>query len=213
MIEPSHLTDTRESYDVVARDYADVVPERFAKDPFGRAMIAAFAEVVRGSVADLGCGPGQVTAHLAALGLDAFGLDLSPRMVAVAKERYPRLRFAVGSMTGLALADGALGGLVAWWSIVHTPPAELPVVFAEFHRVLAPGGYALVGFHAGDRHRRPEHAYGHPVRLDVYRFPPDRVAALLEDAGLTVTARLTTEGESAPQACLLARKSHPATHR
>ncbi|MGH3880358.1 MAG: class I SAM-dependent DNA methyltransferase [Actinophytocola sp.] len=206
---PSQLTAIRDSYDAVARDYADVVPDRFAGDVFGRAMIAACAEVVSGPVADVGCGPGQVTAHLAALGLDAFGVDLSPRMVAVARERYPRLRFEVGSMAGLEIGDGSLGGLVAWWSIVHTPPAELPVVFAEFHRVLAPGGYALVGFHAGDRRRRPEHAYGHPVHFDVYRFPPDRIATLLADAGLRVTATLTTEGENAPQVCLFARKSGP----
>jgi SAM-dependent methyltransferase len=207
VVEPSHQVAIRESYDLVARDYADVVPGRFAEDAYGRAMIAAFAEVVRGPVADLGCGPGQVTAHLVALGLDAFGIDLSPRMVAVARERYPRLRFEVGSMAELALADGTLGGLVAWWSIVHTPPAELPVLFAEFHRVLASGGYALVGFPAGDRRRRAEHAYGHPVHFDYYRFPPDRIAALLADAGLQVTARLTTEGENSPQVCLLARKA------
>lgn len=59
---------------------------------------------------------------------------------------------------------------------------------------------------AGDRHRRAECAYGHPVRLDVYRFPPEQVAGQLADAGLDVTARLTTEGENAPQVCLLAHK-------
>lgn len=198
---------TRAAYDTVARNYADVVPGRFAADVVGRAMIGAFAEVVSGTVADLGCGPGQVTAHLAGLGLDVFGVDLSPGMVAVARKRYPRSRFEVGSMTGLAVADGALGGLVAWWSIVHTPPAELPVVFAEFHRVLAPGGHALVGFPAGDRHRRVERAYDRPVSLDFYRFPPDRVATSLAAAGLAVTARLTTEGANSPHVCLLARKA------
>ncbi|MFD6998430.1 methyltransferase domain-containing protein [Streptomyces mirabilis] len=49
-------------------------------------MLAAFAEKVRdgggGQVADLGCGPGRVTIHLEGLGLDAYGIDLSPRMVA-----------------------------------------------------------------------------------------------------------------------------------
>ncbi|MFD4664838.1 MULTISPECIES: class I SAM-dependent methyltransferase [Streptomyces] len=46
-------------------------------------------------------------------------------------------------MTDLDLADGSLGGIIAWYSIVHTPPELLPVVFAEFHRVLAPGGHLL----------------------------------------------------------------------
>jgi Methyltransferase domain len=74
-----------------------------------------------------------VTAHLDSLGLSAFGLDLSPN----ARRTYPHLRFDVGSMTALDLPDGSLRGIVAGWSIVHTPPSDLPRVFAEFHRTLA----------------------------------------------------------------------------
>jgi SAM-dependent methyltransferase len=193
------LAATRESYDLVARDYAEVVPPRFDEDVVGRAMLGAFAELVTGTVADLGCGPGQVTAYLDALGLDVFGVDLSPGMVGVARERYPGLHFEVGSMAELAIDDGALGGIVAWWSIVHTPPEELGAVFAEFRRTLRPGGHVIVGFHTGDGHRRPERAYGHPVSFDFYRFPVDRVA---EELGMAVTARLLLEDR---QACLLAR--------
>ncbi len=48
-------------------------------------------------------------------------------------------RFDRGTMATLELADGALPGIVAWYSIIHTPPELLPVVFAEFHRTpLAP---------------------------------------------------------------------------
>ncbi len=185
MIE--QLAATRESYDLVAREYAAVVPPRFDADVVGRAMLGAFAELVDGPVADLGCGPGQVTAYLAARGADVFGVDLSPGMVSVARERYPGLRFVVGAMAELAIDDGALGGIVAWWSIVHTPPEALKAVFAEFRRVLKPGGRVIVGFHTGDGHRRAEHAYGREVTLDVYRFPVDRVAGEIEDLGMTVT--------------------------
>jgi hypothetical protein len=50
----------------------------------------------------------------------------------------------------LDLADGVLGGIVAWYSIIHTPPQRLPVTFAEFGRVLSPGGHLLLAFQAGD---------------------------------------------------------------
>jgi trans-aconitate methyltransferase len=80
-------------------------------------MPASFAELVRacgaGPVADLGCGPGRVTAHLGDLGVDALGTDLSPAMVAEARSRHPELRFDEGDLTALDLPDGALGGLVA----------------------------------------------------------------------------------------------------
>jgi hypothetical protein len=43
-------------------------------------------------------------------------------------------------MTALELADDELGGILAWYSTLHTPPERLPVVFAEFHRTAGPGG-------------------------------------------------------------------------
>jgi predicted TPR repeat methyltransferase len=42
------------------------------------------------SAGSLGCGPGHVGAHLRELGLDGFGVDLSPGMVAEARDRHPR---------------------------------------------------------------------------------------------------------------------------
>ncbi|MBT2405105.1 MULTISPECIES: class I SAM-dependent methyltransferase [unclassified Streptomyces] len=222
MSETSYLNAVRASYDAVAVDYARLLSAELGRKPLDRAMLAAFAEYVRGqgggdtdgggsrAVADLGCGPGRVTAYLDALGVRAFGVDLSPAMVAVARRTYPGLRFEVGSMAALDVADGVLGGVLAWYSTVHTPPGELPPVFAEFARVLAPGGYVLIAFKAGDERFRLEHAYGHPVDLEVYWTPPDRIAALLADAGLAEVARLVREPdahERSPQGFLLARKS------
>lgn len=205
--------DIRASYDTVAVDYARLLSTELAARPLERAMLAAFAELVRtaggGPVADLGCGPGRVTEHLHSLGLAARGVDLSPGMVDVARRTYPHLRFDQGSMAALDLADGALAGIVAWYSTVHTPIDELPLFFAEFHRLLAPGGQLLLAFKAGDGCVRLERAYGHTVALDVHRFPPDRVAGMLGRAGFAEVARLVRgpEGpEKTPQAFLLFRK-------
>lgn len=213
MTEPPDLRATRAAYDTVATDYAKILSNELAAKPLDRALLGAFAELVAADggrpVADLGCGPGRVTAHLHSLGLTAFGIDLSPAMVAVARRAHPDLRFDEGSMTALDLADGVLGGIVAWYSIIHTPPQRLPVTFTEFHRVLGPGGQLLLAFQAGDEKVHLEHGYGHPVSLDAYRLSPDRIAGLLGQAGLTVHARLLREPdgpEKTQQAYLLARK-------
>ncbi len=204
MSEPSYVTRARSSYDAVAEDYAVVVKPRFDDDALGRGMLRAFAELVTGQVADVGCGPGHVTAYLDSLRVSVFGVDLSPKMVELARRTYPDLRFSVGSMTALDLADGELGGIVAWWSILHLPPSVLSEVFADFSRMLAPGGHLLLGFHVGDEHRRPDAFNGSPVTYDVFLLDPDRVTSMLSDTGMTVIARLLFEGPTRPAACLLA---------
>jgi SAM-dependent methyltransferase len=216
----TRLQGIRAAYDTVAVDYDRLLHTALDGMPLDRAMLGAFAELVRaadaGPVADIGCGPGRVTAHLHGLGAPVFGVDLSPGMIEVARRTHPELRFEVGSMTGLDLADGSLGGIVAWYSTVHTPPEDLPQVFAEFHRLLAPGGLLLTAFKAGDKRSHLAHAYGHDLSLDVYWVSPDRVAGLLAEAGLTVDARMVREPDASAgpragqQAYLIARKPDSA---
>ena len=217
MIEASYLATTRTAYDTVAVNYAEQQNAALDDRPLDRAMLVGFAQLVLGpdgdpdarAVADLGCGPGHVTAHLRSLGLTARGIDLSPAMVAVARAAHPDLRFDEGSMTALDLPDGVLGGILARYSIIHTPPEQLPVVFAEFHRVLALGGHVLLAFQVGDERVHVQKGYGHDVSLDAYRLSPDTVVELLERAGFEMVARLLCEreeNEKTPQAHLIARK-------
>ncbi|MEI5098607.1 class I SAM-dependent methyltransferase [Streptomyces sp. PmtG] len=154
-------------------------------------------------------GTGHVTAHLASLGLRIRGVDLSPGMLAQARAAYPRLRFDEGSMTGLDVPDGSLGGLVAWYSTIHVPAAGLPEVFAGFHRALAPGAPLLLGFQAGDGLRHFDEAFGHDVDLDFHRRRPDRIAEQLREAGFALIAQLVREpyeGELTQHAHVLAAR-------
>ncbi|MEU4771011.1 class I SAM-dependent methyltransferase [Micromonospora sp. NPDC023644] len=208
------LADTRDSYDTVAASYAELVRDLLVDAPHERAALALFAELVLtaggGPVADIGCGPGRVTAHLHRHGLDTFGIDLSPGMIEVARRDHPHLRFEVGSMTDLALADASVAGVIAWYSLIHIPDDEIGRVFAHFRRVLRPGGPLLLGFHVGDGSRLKTEGYGgHPMKVHVHRRRPAQMAAWLRAAGFAVEAEtVVTSPESRLGGILFARR-HP----
>ncbi|MEV7558372.1 class I SAM-dependent methyltransferase [Streptomyces sp. NPDC089795] len=186
-----HQDETGAAYDGVVELYASLFADRLETQPFARAMLTTFAELVRGTgnlrTADVGCGPGHLTALLHDLGLDAFGIDISPGMIDHARRARPALRYDRARMEALPFQDRALGGVMAHYSMIHTPPGELPALLAEQARVLARGGLLLVSFFATDG---PE-----PVRFDhkvtpAYSWPVDRFAELLAGAGFTTFARL-----------------------
>jgi ubiquinone/menaquinone biosynthesis C-methylase UbiE len=213
MSDATYLAAIRDSYDTIAVEYAEMLRTDMNERPLDRALLAAFAELVRGNgngpVADVGCGPGRVTVVLKDLGLDAFGIDLSPGMVELARRTYPGLRFEVGSMLALDLPDASLGGLLAYYSIIHLPWEQRPQVFAEFRRVLAPAGHLMLAFQVGDDRGRRDEAFGKPVSLDWYRQQPDDVAQLLRDAGFDTWATVVKEREGeekTPQGIMIARK-------
>lgn len=213
-----HEEATRDAYDLVAEDYAALLQDHLSTSTWDRMVLNAFAEVVRagdgGLVADVGCGPGRITGHLDRLGLTVCGVDLSPAMVAVAQRTHPHLRFEVGSMRALDFDDDALAGVVAWYSTIHTPPSEQPIVLRELARVLRPGGHLLLAFQVGDEAVHLTQAYGHDLSLDAYRLSATTVTAHLDEAGVEVLAQVLrepVEPERQPQAYLLARKRPAAT--
>ena len=212
MQQPSDLDAVRDSYDRVADTYVELGLGELGSQPWLRAALAAFAEAVRGlgPVLDVGCGPGTVTAHLAGLGLDVSGVDLSPRMVEHARHRYPGLRFAVASATALDLAPASLGGVLGWWSLFNLPRETLPGVLRTFAEALVPGGQALVGTHVGDGDVPRTEGYGGlPVSWTTHLYRPEQLAGMLVDAGLEVVAelRLPVQPPSLrPQVLLAARR-------
>jgi SAM-dependent methyltransferase len=187
------LAVVRASYDRVADNYVAMGAGDLGPRPWLRAALAAFAEEVRhlGPVLDVGCGPGVVTGFLAGLGVDASGVDLSPRMVEHARRLHPGLRFEVASATELLLEDASLGGILGWWSLFNLRRGALPGVLTSFARALVPGGQLLLGTHVGDGDLERTEAYGGvPVTWTTHLWRPEQLTALLGNAGVEPVAEL-----------------------
>lgn len=192
MSHGSEHDSVRQSYDALAERYSAELGEELAYKPLDRALLAALVEQhpPGTSVADLGCGPGHVAAWMAAQGLPAVGIDMSPGMVAVGHREHPEVEFRQGDLLSLPASDGEFGSAVAFYSIIHLGMQELVPAFAEVRRVLVPGGRLLVAFHVGDEVRHFDELWGQRVDLDFRFLDPGAVVEALGTAGFDVQAQL-----------------------
>lgn len=214
MERPARHDSVRRSYDAVAENYATGFRNELADKPLDRALLACLIEQAENGVpvADLGCGPGHVSAWLASHGTTAVGIDLSEGMIAVGRREYPEVEFRQGDFLALPASNGEFGAVVALYSIIHLEPTELGRAFEEIRRVLRPSGLVVVAFHIGSEVRHTAEWWGHAVDVDFRFFEPPDIVETLEAAGLAVEVRL--ERTSYPEeietrrAYLLARRKN-----
>jgi ubiquinone/menaquinone biosynthesis C-methylase UbiE len=91
-----------------------------------------------GKILDLGCGSGVFTALLHQRGFQATGLDLSPKLLELARGKYPGILFVEGDIEDLPFDDGTADSVLLSGIVHHLPePARCA---AEVHRVLKRGG-------------------------------------------------------------------------
>ncbi|MFD4456721.1 class I SAM-dependent methyltransferase [Nocardia sp. NPDC058480] len=162
-----------------------------------------------GPVLDLGCGPGHFTKFLTDAGIPATGIDMVPEFITHARTTYPGVPFELGSLRTLNAPTDSVPAILAWFSLIHLDPTELPTVLAEFHRVLTPGGRLVIGFFESTD---TVESFPHKVTT-AYRWPTDTLAEVLATAGFTEQARLQhpASGDVRSHAALAVAKSSSDT--
>jgi uncharacterized protein len=178
----------RATYAAVSETYADRLSDELDALPFERWLldrVAAHAD--GGPVVEVGSGPGHVTAHLAARGADARGIDLTPEMVEQARRRHPGVRYDVGDLRRLMRPETAPGwrAVLAWYSLIHLAESELPAALMALLRPIDAGGWLVLAMQAGDEVTRVTSWFDEEVPpLDFVRNDPATIVALVEAAGL-----------------------------
>lgn len=197
----------RDAYASVADLYIELFGSRERVHADDLDLIGRQLSIRPGVVLDVGCGPGHITGYLRSLGVDAVGIDLVPEFIAHARVAHPGGAYQLGSMRNLDAGDGSVAGVLAWFSLIHLPPADLDGVLAEFRRVLASAGTLVVGFFSGDEVA----AFEHKVTT-AYRWPVDEFSELLARAGFAEVERLRrpSDGTHRPYAAIVAERQ-PAT--
>ena len=208
--------ELRAAHEVLADFYVERLAGALDDMPVERAMLDLFGELTLAAqlgaeIADVGCGTGRLTPYLAAKGLQPRGVDLTPRMIEVARRDYPGFSFEVADVRELPFADASLAGVVCWYSLIYLAPADRPAAYAQLARVVKPGGHLAIAYKAGDgRLRRGGRAANLGVGFDVYWERPEERARLAADAGFepVFQSRTFAEGpDGAVQGYLLARRT------
>lgn len=132
-------------------------------------------------VADLGCGSGAFTELLRREGYRATGVDISPKLVALGKSKYPGLDLVEGDVEQLPFEDGSFDGVLLSGLVHHFPDPR--ACAAETFRILKPGGR----FMAFDPNRLNPFMY-------LYR---DRSSPLYSPVGVTENERPVLPGATA----------------
>ena len=90
---------------------------------------------------DLACGTGDIAALLASRGARVVGLDITHRMLQLARQRRPNVAFVTGDMLGLPFGDARFDIVTTGYGLRNVP--DLSAAILEIARVLKPGGMLL----------------------------------------------------------------------
>ena len=195
--------DVLAAYGAQSRRVADLLGIEVGADDPSRALIESWASTVDGPILDVGSGTGRWSGHLARLGHEIEGLEPVAELVEAARLAHPTVAFHIASIDDLTAATasapaGRWAGILAWYSVIHFTPAELPGALAALRGVLDAGGSLLLSFFAGDRLE----AFDHPI-APAYRWPLPSMTRLLQEAGFEVVSQFWDP--PAPYAVVIAR--------
>ncbi|MCA9958046.1 MAG: class I SAM-dependent methyltransferase [Anaerolineales bacterium] len=198
------IDQTQAAYRRIAAVYADTTVER------GQILhdLEAFMKRVpaHSRVLDVGCGPGFDTAILRERQRQAVGVDLSWHMMQSGRQRGVDVPCAQADMCLLPIAAGAVDAVWACASLLHLPRPLLPSAFAEFCRILRPGGIFYMSVKLGDGEQWSEQSYKQQApRFFVY-WQPETIDPLLAAAGFTITDGWQNAGQYGPWLARLSYK-------
>ena len=202
--------DARDQALVAAYDaLADLDPEPRSTTPFEEWFIAHVAGLAGPhQTADVGCGLGDTTLALAEAAALPTGFDLSPRMIEQAKERNRDVDFQVADFRRLLrpATDAGWGAILAWFSLIHLAPSELPTVLRHLAQTLLPDGVLALSVHVGNAVEPVTRWQGEQVEVPLVLHDAADVRRAVVAAGLVPESFLVSDDSVADRLYVIGRR-------
>ncbi len=193
----------REAYAARAAEYISLFGSIETAAEQDRAYVLAWAGAVDGRIIDVGCGPGQWTHYLHERGVDIEGVDPVPEFIIDARQRYPGVDYRIGRADRLGVEDASLGGILAWFSLIHSDPDQIGAVLTEFARRIRTGGGLAIGFFEGAELAAFDHAV-----TTAYFWPVALLSLRVERAGFVIVdVHSRTDPDTRPQGAIIGQRS------
>jgi ubiquinone/menaquinone biosynthesis C-methylase UbiE len=196
-MEEETLRQTIETYDHIAPYYVQRTQDKCPQKEF-----EAFCQNVasQGTILDAGCAGGRDCQSFAQRGFSVIGIDLSAKLLKIAKDSAPTCRFLQADIRNIPLPDSSVDGVWSCASILHLERAQVPRALAEFNRVLKTGAACCIIVKKGQG--RAEETIADSTSQGMPRFftyfQEDELRGLCRTAGFTVLKEHTTNERDEP---------------
>lgn len=136
-------------------------------------------------VLDAGCGSGLPVAKILSERFDVTGVDFSEAQIELARKTVPAASFICRDMTKLDLPSDTFEAICSYYAIIHIPRQEHRPLLVNFHRLLRPGGFALLCLGAEDLEEDIDQDYL-GARMYWSHYDADTYLKMLKEIGYTV---------------------------
>ncbi len=178
-----HVKKTIAVYDAIADDYASKLDD-YAPRPERNTFISLLPKSA--SILDAGCGPGRDSEYFFQHGLKVVGVDLSKKLLEIAKKRIPQVEFLKQDLRKLKFPPSSFDGIWACASLLHLRREEILAVLRSFNNFLKENGVLFILVKEGRGEADvAEKLSSNTVRHFTY-FTIDELKKMEENAGFII---------------------------
>lgn len=172
----------RKGYDIAAEDYA------FKRDQFkSLRYLEQFSKLIEKgkTILDVGCGAGKpVDEYLVNQGFIVEGIDISPKMIKLARKNVPSASYKIKDMSELEKKEYCVEGIVAFYSIFHIPKEQHQDIFNKFASFMPNGGTILITMGSSEWEGTEEDFHG--TKMFWSHYESEKNKEMVEKAGFEI---------------------------